>query len=170
MAGSDETKLTYEHDSKTEFQSLQPATGHDMVFRITDERPDTTNTSANTQSGYSPLFLSSGSPSTPDAVVHDALSQEIAMNDPIAIILPPVQRRWEYRTYDDAPVAEVLEEFEDSDTIQYLINLRDGRELKVSLALIEFCNVQYIQRMRYPATPHLSSKARFQRKVICGVY
>ncbi|MCJ1475148.1 hypothetical protein MMC13_003808 [Lambiella insularis] len=45
-----------------------------------------------------------------------------------AVIVPPVNRRWEYKTYNADPrVRRVLEEVEDAEQLSYLIQTRDGR-------------------------------------------
>jgi hypothetical protein len=51
----------------------------------------------------------------------------------IAIIVPPVQRQWEYQVYhEDHYVDEVLDEYDDSKGLRFLARLSDGSEVNVS--------------------------------------
>lgn len=55
----------------------------------------------------------------------------------IRIVVPPVQRRWEYRVYhEEVSVAEVLEELNDSEELLFLVKLSDGNEVTVSQSAI----------------------------------
>lgn len=52
----------------------------------------------------------------------------------LAIILPPVSQRWEYKTYDADPrVRKVVKEVKDAVQLSYLIQSRDGRTSVVSM-------------------------------------
>ncbi|KAL9105078.1 MAG: hypothetical protein Q9163_000091 [Psora crenata] len=59
-----------------------------------------------------------------------------------AVVVPHVTRRWEYAVYEEPPVEEVLEEFEDEDELSYLVRFTDGTEdenpNRVFLATYEF--------------------------------
>lgn len=98
----------------------------------------------------SPLFMSQRSLSSPKRVSaevhHEELhpgeqSEEIhhektplgGSQTTIAIIVPPVQRRWEYQVYHEGNyVDEVVDEYDDSEGLQFLARLSDGSEVKVS--------------------------------------
>jgi hypothetical protein len=55
------------------------------------------------------------------------------LQDTIRIVVPPVQRRWEYQVYhEEVSVDEVLEEFNDSEELHFLVKLSDGNEVTVS--------------------------------------
>ena len=76
------------------------------------------------QGSYSPLFLSQDdSPEPPIA------SPKVSTT--FAIHVPPVDRPWEYATYEDDTVDEVLRTI-GAKSSKYLVRLIDGRELTVS--------------------------------------
>lgn len=50
----------------------------------------------------------------------------------ISIPVPPVERRWEYRLYqDEKEVQDVIEEYEDLGELQYLVRFWNGLESEV---------------------------------------
>lgn len=56
-----------------------------------------------------------------------------------SILIPPVERRWEYQVYqDDNEVQDILEEYEDVGELHYLVRLQSGREFEVSGRLTAF--------------------------------
>ena len=55
-------------------------------------------------------------------------------NAPIeCILVPPVERRWEYQVYrSEHEVQDILEEYEDLGELQYLVRCSNGQQLEVS--------------------------------------
>lgn len=87
----------------------------------------------NTKGSQSPLFVSEGSPVSPPSINYELLHPEIVARDGIQVILPPVQRRWEYMPFDEEPVnIRVVEEDDDSERSQVLPMAPNGNEEKVS--------------------------------------
>lgn len=81
---------------------------------------------------YSPLFMPEESPMAPITATEETATNERGGNAGIVIRVPPVERRWEYQSYNEAPVVKVLEEYDDGEDLQYLVKLQDGCKLKVS--------------------------------------
>lgn len=79
----------------------------------------------------SPFFVSDSS--TPAKSASYRISSDTTRcNCGIAIIVPPVERRWEYRVFrDELRVREIIEESEDAEELQYLVAFEDGHEAKV---------------------------------------
>lgn len=49
------------------------------------------------------------------------------------ILVPPVERRWEYQVYqDENEVQDIIEEYEELGELHYLVKFREGRETEVS--------------------------------------
>ncbi len=81
----------------------------------------------------SPLFVSEGSPSATSEDIGVALDEEAVRRNGIAVIVPPVQNGWEYRRYDELPVAtEILENYDDGGLVEYLVRFDDESEEVVS--------------------------------------
>ena len=90
------------------------------------------NGSEDVEASYSSLFVpeetpAAAVPSTNGTIKHDSVEEAA-----ITIVVPLVERRWEYQTYNEAPVDRVLQEYNDGVGLQYLIKLRDGCKQKVS--------------------------------------
>lgn len=48
-------------------------------------------------------------------------------------MVPPVERRWEYRVYrEENEVQDIVEEYEDLGELQYLVRFWNGQESEVS--------------------------------------
>ncbi|KAL8732186.1 MAG: hypothetical protein Q9166_002933 [cf. Caloplaca sp. 2 TL-2023] len=60
----------------------------------------------------------------------------------ITILVPPVERRWEYQVYrSQYEVQDVLEEYEDLGELQYLVRFSNGHESEISLnQLLDLAN------------------------------
>ncbi|KAL9000589.1 MAG: hypothetical protein Q9169_000882 [Polycauliona sp. 2 TL-2023] len=55
-------------------------------------------------------------------------------NSTFSILVPPIERRWEYQVYrSEHEVQNVLEEYEDLGELQYLVKFSNGQESEVSL-------------------------------------
>lgn len=51
----------------------------------------------------------------------------------VNVVIPPVRDRWRYHIYrDNRSVDEVLEEFDESEELQFTARLSDGSDVKVS--------------------------------------
>lgn len=86
-----------------------------------------------TKSSQSPLFVSEGSSVSPPPVNYELLYPETVARDGIQVILPPVQRRWEYMPFDEELAnISVVEEDDDSGGSQILPMPPNGNEEKVS--------------------------------------
>lgn len=85
------------------------------------------------------LFVSSSrDPSESASEVGVALYEDVVRRDGIAVIVPPLQNRWEYRRYEEEPaVVEILEEYNDGGMVEYLVLYDDENEEVVS-SYIEF--------------------------------
>lgn len=94
-----------------------------------------TSDEENLEAPYSPLFVPEDSPLAPVTNTDEATQHDRGKNAGIAIVVPPVERRWEYQTYNEAPVVKVLEEHDDGEDLQYLVKLQDGCKQKVSEVL-----------------------------------
>ena len=54
-----------------------------------------------------------------------------------AVVIPPVSRRWEYKTYDvDPRVKSIVEEVQEGEQLSYVVKSRDGRTSLVSISTI----------------------------------
>ncbi|KAL8940694.1 MAG: hypothetical protein Q9216_002681 [Gyalolechia sp. 2 TL-2023] len=52
----------------------------------------------------------------------------------VAVLVPPVERPWEYEVYyEEDAVEDIIEEYEDLEQLQYLVRSRNGNESEVSL-------------------------------------
>lgn len=81
----------------------------------------------------SPLFISDHYLMSPGPAKHNPSHQEIIAQDSIIVVVPPVQQRWEYREYHEAPfIRKVLEEYDHPDAVQFLVKFSDGNESRVS--------------------------------------
>lgn len=81
----------------------------------------------------SPLFVNEESPVSSPPITYEALHPKIVARDGIQVILPLVQRRWEFLPYDEEPVSiKVAEEKNDSEGSQDFPMLSIRNEEKVS--------------------------------------
>ena len=80
----------------------------------------------------SPLFVTSSS-STPAKSARDETSNGSTRCEcGIAVVVPPVERRWEYRVFPDEPrVSEIIQELDGAEELQYFVAFDDGHEEKV---------------------------------------
>ena len=75
------------------------------------------------QPAYSPLFLSEYQ--TPES------RTPFHIPGPFAVLVPPAERPWEYSTYQDNTIDEILS-VQGKHGSKYVVRLRDGRKLTVS--------------------------------------
>lgn len=81
----------------------------------------------------SPLFVGKDSPVSSPPITYEPLHPKTVARDGIQVILPLVQRRWEFLSYDEEPVSiKVAEENNDSEGSQDFSMLSIGNEEKVS--------------------------------------
>lgn len=103
---------------------------------VVDGDVDGSNGFINHRDTQSPLFVAENSPVSSTLVTYEALHPEIVARDGIQLIIPPVQRRWEYRLYnEELSISEVLKEYDDSEEPRFLVRFSDQSEQKVSLSL-----------------------------------
>ena len=95
---------------------------------------------------HATLFLSDEDQSSP------AAQEPTSPRNPI-VIVPTVQRPWEYKVYqDDTTVTEIIEEIIGQHEVKYLVKLADGCERTVSLTISErFTWPSYASLLRYCA-------------------
>jgi len=79
----------------------------------------------------SPIFISDRDPSTSQG--RENSPRPPSNGDDIAIIVPPVQRPWEYQVYeDDTTIATIREEIVGQYEFKYIAQFQDGHEGTVS--------------------------------------
>ena len=70
--------------------------------------------------------------SSVDSHPREAHSKKLSQSG-VTVIIPPARDRWRYHVYrDNRSVDEVLEEFDDSEGLQFRARLSDGNDVKVS--------------------------------------
>ena len=80
-----------------------------------------------------PLAPSPRDPTVPVSALDQVLNERAVKRNGLAVIVPPVRKRWEYKVFEeDDPVDEILEEYDDAGFIEYLVLFSDGREDVVS--------------------------------------
>ena len=78
-----------------------------------------------------PFIISSREASASSTSTH-AANMDFGRNG-FAVVIRPVNRRWEYKTYDvDPRVRSVIEELQDGKRLSYKVKTRDGRTSLVS--------------------------------------
>ena len=118
LASSDETPITKSTTSIPPI-TMAAAQGGDQGFENDDGH-------------RSPLFVSQGSLTPGKSMPDHANDQNIRCKCGIAVVVPPVERPWEYRVFpDERRVSEIVEEIEDSVELQYLVMFEDGHEAQV---------------------------------------
>lgn len=106
-------------------------TSGDSLAIDTSAAPDGAVTDPN-----SPIFVSDRDPST--SQVRESSPRPPSSSDGIAIVVPPVERPWEYQVYqDDTTIATIREEIVGQHEFNYLVQFQDGHEGTVSS-----CNYQ----------------------------
>lgn len=66
-----------------------------------------------------------------------ALNAELIQKHGYAVVVPPIQRPWEYMTFKEPAVIQVLDEYDDPDEVVFQVRFADGREDDVSLVFID---------------------------------
>lgn len=95
---------------------------------------DTLENDIGFQDPDSPLFVSSHNHSPSNPIASRPLHSEITAQDTINVVVPPVQRRWEYKVFREVPsVSKVLQEYDNTDGVRFLVRFSDGSESKVGL-------------------------------------
>ena len=90
------------------------------------------NLARNARKSSSPLFMSQDDPSHDELLaLGEALRPGAVKKRGIAVVVPPVQRPWEYLVYEEPEVKEIVEAYDDD---EYLVQFEDEREEVVSLA------------------------------------
>ena len=159
-----EAEATQEQSFGIEDDNLQLATTSSTFAIDGTSHQDGTNDSENPQGPYSPLFVPEESPQTPTTIMRGAANHEGAGNTGIVIVAPPVERRWEYQPYMEAPVVKVLKENDDGVEFQYVVKLRDGCKQNVGQVFPDsFTNIidqhSHVKAITYlvqsPRSPYL---------------
>ncbi|KAL9638931.1 MAG: hypothetical protein Q9164_001240 [Protoblastenia rupestris] len=74
-----------------------------------------------------PIFIFQGKPDGS----YDEGSQYFVEKHGLAIVVPPVTRRWEYKLHEEPLVQEIIEEYDDDDEVIYLVRFTDGTENEI---------------------------------------
>lgn len=88
---------------------------------------------------------------------YEALNERAVKKRRLAVIAPPIERRWEYRVYEEPQVIEILEKHDDGGLAECFVQLDNGREELVSesfplaasaapSSLIKYTRIQYSPR------------------------
>lgn len=124
---------------------------------------------------------SHGSPShaalrVPFSAFGEVYQEKAVKRNGLAVIVPPVQNRWEYKVFqDEDEVEEILEEYDDAGLLEYLVLFADGSEDVVSATTAylslntHYLDCFYINPCTLPQFPTVSFNAfvcmPFQRTV-----
>lgn len=85
------------------------------------------------QDSHSSLFVREGTVVSSTPTTYEALHPEIVARGGNQVVVPPVQRRWEYLPYDEVSVSSnAAEENDELEGLSVLSILRSGKEEKVS--------------------------------------
>lgn len=73
-------------------------------------------------------------PRVPFSAFGEVDQEKYVKRNGLAVIVPPVQNRWEYKVFqDEDEVEEILEEYDDAGLLEYLVLFADGNEGVVSV-------------------------------------
>ena len=132
-------QLTMEDEAKGqaghEGDDEQPHTAHIMDLSM-DQQETGDNPATHEANWGSPLFVSDRDMSENEEEVYEALNEKAVMRNGIAIVAPPLKNAWEYLRYEEeeGPIVEqILEQYNDGGSLQYLVQYDDGLEEVVSL-------------------------------------
>ena len=75
-----------------------------------------------------PIFIFQGKPDGS----YDERSQYFVEKHGLAIVVPPITRRWEYKIHEEPLLEEIIEEYDNHDEVIYLVRYTDGTENEVS--------------------------------------
>ena len=79
-------------------------------------------------------LIASHVPSVPFSSLGEVLHEKAVTRNGVAVIVPPPQNRWEYKVFqEDDDVAEILEQYDDAGSLEYLVLFSDGIAELVSL-------------------------------------
>ena len=71
----------------------------------------------------------------------EVLQEKAVKRNGLAVIVPPVQNRWEYKVFqEEDEMDRILEEYDDAGIIEYLVLFSDGSEDVVSFPACVFFN------------------------------
>jgi len=126
-----ETETAQEQGNVIEVEEMQLATRHSTFHTGGNATPNGTDDLENPQNRYSPLFLPEESPPAPAKTTGGVTNHEGFRTTSVLIVVPSVERRWEYQPYIEAPVDKLIREYDDGKETRYLVRLRDGCEQKV---------------------------------------
>lgn len=84
----------------------------------------------------STLFVSPHGSPRQDHTQHEVLNKHAVEKRGLAVVVPPVERPWEYLVYEEPSVSTILGEYDDGGRSRYLVQLDDEREEVVSESLL----------------------------------
>ena len=132
MAGLDEDdeesfEKENENDSDVEF----------VASNLLDHEEQDRSPKAASKERDSPHFVSEKSPSVQEPTTQVALRPDIVQKHGFAVVVPPVQRRWEYRLFEENPaVRMIIGESENGEDVEFLVQFEDGDEDTVNHTFI----------------------------------
>ncbi len=127
MTTNDEdTEAPQDHASELEKANRHPSSDVELIEPIFIED---TNTNPTVERKFLPFFISHSNSPTRDGAQYETLNEHAVNKRGLAVLVPPIERRWEYQVYEEPHVSQILEEYDDGD---YLVQLDDGREKLVS--------------------------------------
>ena len=85
----------------------------------------------------SSFFVSRRGSPRQDHTQHEALNKYAVEKRGLAVVVPPVERPWEYLVYKEPSVSTILGEYDDGGRLRYLVQLDDEREDVVSGSLLQ---------------------------------
>ncbi len=75
------------------------------------------------------------------SALSEVLQEKAVKRNGLAVIVPPVQNRWEYKVFqEEDEMDRILEEYDDAGIIEYLVLFSDGSEDVVSFPACVFFN------------------------------
>ncbi len=82
----------------------------------------------------SPFFTSQPNSSSQNNAQFEILNETSVRKRGLAVLVPPIERRWEYQVYEEPQVSQILGEYDDG---SLLVQLDDGSEEVVSERYLE---------------------------------
>ena len=118
---------SYVEASQAQLDSASQQTAHLLDQQLTN----------NNDSSRSGRTLDAASPSLERAYqdTYQAMEYPRLQDIHIAVVVPPVERRWEFQIYEEVPIIDkVVRESEKTTILQYLVIFYGGRKVWVSTA------------------------------------
>ena len=106
--------------------------GNSISSAVADGIYEDANAVTNRQVPQPPLPAGEGIPVSLTPNTYEALHPEIVAKDGHQVIVPPVQRRWEYLSYDEEPIGSKVTEGNHNSKESSVLSMLSGNEEKVS--------------------------------------